>query len=358
MRTKAFEELTRLGRLRRLHALAYSALQQYGLGSPRFVLVRDAGNTLYRVYSAERACRADDADLYVPGQFLLRVHWAGYRDVTAIQLELEWLRSLREAHGLPVPEPIPALSGDLLVEVAHPGVPETRRCSLLRWVRGRRLGERATMRHYAAQGRLMATMHALAEASRPTEIAGLRVYNWDGLFKKVPALCLPVDDVWPLLPKAYVGAFQEVARLVHEAMEDLGYGPGEFGLIHADLGVDANLLFWRDQPRAIDFDESGLGYWIYDLAVALEHCRDQQDYRLHRDALLGAYCEVRPLPESQMRYLDMFMAALDVHLGLWANAVVSLRPGRDAIRKRLERCARLIEGYLASGTQDSISPPN
>jgi Ser/Thr protein kinase RdoA (MazF antagonist) len=204
----------------------------------------------------------------------------------------------------------------------------------------------------------MATLHALAEASWPTEIAGLRVYNWDGLFKKVPALCLPVDDVWPLLSKAYVGAFQEVARRVREAMENLGDGPGEFGLIHADLGVDANLLFWRDQPRAIDFDESGLGYWIYDLAVALEHCRGQQDYRLHRDALLGAYCEVRPLPKAQMQYLDMFMAALDVHLGLWANAVVSLRPGRDAIRKRLERCTRLIEGYLASGTQDSFSPLN
>jgi len=353
---RPFDELTRLGRLRRLHGLAHAALRRFGLSDAPFALARYAGNTLYRVHSGKRAHRSDAGGLFVPGQLLLRVHWPGYRDAAAIRLELEWLRSLRETSGLPVPEPVPARGGDLLVEVSHPGIPEPRYCSLLRWVRGRRLGEKAKVRHYAAQGRLMAGMHAHAQAWRLPRGSTPRVYDGDGLFRVVPALCLPVDDVWPLLPKAYLGAFEEVARRVRQAMADLGDGPDAFGLIHADLGVDANLLFWRDRPRAIDFDESGLGYWIYDLAVTLEHCREQRDYQLYRDALLGGYREIRTLPEEQLRHLDLFMAALDVHIGLWAGAVVGLNPGQKALRRRLDRCARLVERYLETGTQEKRPP--
>ena len=119
-------------------------------------------------------------------------------------------------------------------------------------------------------------------------------------------------------------------------------------MIHADLGVDANLLFRRDHARAIDFDELGLGYWIYDLAVALEHCREHKDFPRNRDALLGAYSKLRTLPREQGRYLGLFMAALDVYIGLWANAVVCLRPERTPLRRRAERCLRLVETYLAT----------
>jgi len=296
--------------------------------------------------------------LFAPGQFLLRLHWPGYRSVAAIQLELEWLRSLRERHGLPVPEPVPARDGALVVEVSYRGVPGSRYCSLLRWVKGRRVGERARTDHYRAQGRLMAGLHVAGEELQSSDRAAARVYDCDGLFREIPALCLPVDDVWPLLPERHVGTFREVGARVREAMRGLGDGSDAFGLIHADLGVDANLLFWRGEPRAIDFDESGLGYWVYDLAVALEHCRGREDFGSNRDALLEGYCRVRQLPGEQTRHLDLFMAALDVHLGLWANAVFRLRPERQAVRSRFERCAKLVEAYLETGMQDGLEPPN
>ena len=351
---KPFEKLSRLGRLRRMRELAHSALEKYGLGSAQYTLVRYSGNTLYRVYSSENIAKADRKNLFIPSQFLLRVHWAGYRNAAAIQLELEWLRSLREDCGLPVPEPVPTLKGNLLVELSHPGIPESRYCSLLRWVNGRRLGERAKSSHYTAQGRLMAKMHSHAMEWRPSEGACPRVYDWNGLFKEIPALCLPTDDIWSLLPESCVASFKTVAQRSQEAMERLGKSPETFGLIHADLGVDANLLFWYGQPRAIDFDEIGLGYWIYDLAVALEHCRKQQNYRFYRDALLDGYSEIRSLSCKQIQYLDLFMATFDVYLGLWANAVSVLHPEQKAIRQRFKSCVRLIDHYLDSGSQNSL----
>lgn len=348
---KSFEKLSRLGRLRRMRELANLALEQYGMGSAQFALARYSGNTLYRVHSSKTATRPDRENLFIPGQFLLRVHWAGYRNAKAIQLELEWIRSLRKDCNLPVPEPVHTKEGDLLIEVSHPGVPESRYCSLLRWVNGRRIGERATSRHYAAQGRLMAKMHSHAMEWQPLKVKCLRVYDWNGLFKEIPALCLPTDDIWTLLPESSVASFKTVTQLAREAMGKLGKSPNVFGLIHADLGVDANLLFWHGQPRAIDFDELGLGYWIYDLAVALEHCREHQSFRIQRDALLEGYSKIRSLSRKQSQYLDLFMAALDIHIGLWANAISVLYPEQRAIRRRFERCVRLINLYLDTGKQ-------
>jgi Ser/Thr protein kinase RdoA (MazF antagonist) len=339
-----------------MRALADSALRRYGLDATRLVLARYAGNTLYRVYSDSRRESAAEGDLFEPGQFLLRVHWHGYREPEAIRLELEWLRALRESRGLPVPEPVAAKNGDLLIEVSSPGVPSSRYCSLLRWVKGTRLGKRAVARHYAAQGRLMGELHSCAESWRLPVGAKPRVYDWNGLFREIPALCLPIDDIWSLLPSDRTAAFHAVADRVREAMDEMGTGPPAFGLIHADLGVDANLLFWQGRPRAIDFDEAGLGYWVYDLAVALEHCRDEREYNRNRNALLSGYAEVRALPDEQLRHIDLFMAGVDVYLGLWANAVATLRKDREDLRRRFDRCAGLIERYLDRGRQEGLAP--
>jgi Ser/Thr protein kinase RdoA (MazF antagonist) len=343
---KAFEDLTKRGRVRRLRRLASAALQAYDLDVVRFDLIQDAGNTLYRVRAREDRAPDHGDELFEPGQFLLRLHWPGYRDVSAIRLEMAWLHGLRQDCDLPVPEPLLTAGGELLVEVSAPGVPEARHCSVLRWLKGRRVGVKAIGKHYETQGRLMARMHTFSEGWRRPEGLRPREYDWTGLFKVIPALGLAVEDVWSLLPGAYLRPFQEVASRTRAAMDDLGVETDAYGLIHADLAVDANLLFWRGQPRAIDFDELGLGYWVYDLAVALEHCREQRDYLRYRDTLLGAYSEFRTLPQEQLQYLDLFMAALDVYIGLWANAVSHFHPEYDEVRTRSQRSLRLVAGYL------------
>jgi Ser/Thr protein kinase RdoA (MazF antagonist) len=121
-----------------------------------------------------------------------------------------------------------------------------------------------------------------------------------------------------------------------------------YGLIHADLGVDANVLFWRGEARAIDFDDSGLGYWMYDLAVSLEHVRDDTEYPRFRDALLEGYTEIRNLPDTQLEQLDLFMAAFFVYVSLWAAAMTQVYPAhRIELMDRLERAAGLVERYVS-----------
>jgi hypothetical protein len=153
---KPYQELTQLGRLRRLCQLASVALDAYGLGGARFKLLRQAGNTLFRVLASNPTPATAAHDLCKEGQYLLRIHQPGYQATDAIELELAWLAAMcREAH-LPVQEPIPALDGRLLIQVSIPGVPKERNCSLLRRVKGRYLKKDIRPYHYRAQGRLVA----------------------------------------------------------------------------------------------------------------------------------------------------------------------------------------------------------
>jgi Ser/Thr protein kinase RdoA (MazF antagonist) len=345
---KPYEELTYVGRLRRLRQLASVALDAYGLAGARFKLVRDAGNTMFRVYASNPVPTRTANDLYEEGQYLLRIHQPGYQATDAIKLELAWLTGMCQDANLPVPEPIPTLDGRLLTLGSVPGIPEERTCSLLRWLKGRFLTKGIGPRHYRAQGRLMAQLHDYAAHWQPPPGFTKRRWDWNGMFVDVEGTGLTASQIWPLVPRQYVESFRVVTRRVRRVMDEWGTGPDVYGLIHADLGVDANVLFWRGEARAIDFDDSGFGYWMYDLAVSLEHCREDDESPQFRDALLGGYAEIRSLPEEQLEHLGLFMAAWDVYLSLWAAGMANLYPRhRDELFGRLERAAEHVTRYIA-----------
>lgn len=224
---KPYQELTYRGRLRRLGQLAQVALEAYGLAGARLKLLQDSGNVTYRVDAPSPAPAQVDQDLYVAQRYALRMHEPGYQSDAAIASELSWLAALRRDADLPVPEPVPALSGELLVEVGIPGVPEPRRCSLLRWVRGRMLTpQHVSPRHLRAVGRIMARMHQHAARWQPPAGFSRPRYDWAGLYGDTPLVKVPASVVWPLLPRAHIEPFTAVTGQLRQVMEELGQGPG------------------------------------------------------------------------------------------------------------------------------------
>ena len=104
-----------------MRRLAQAALNAYGLADARFKLLRQAGNTLFRVYAVNPGATTN-SELYAPGQYLLRIHQPGYQTSEAIELELAWLAAMRRDANLPVPEPVSTLDGRLLIQVSIPGI--------------------------------------------------------------------------------------------------------------------------------------------------------------------------------------------------------------------------------------------
>jgi len=345
---KPFEELSYLGRVRRMRQVAQAALNAYGLSGARFTLLRQAGNTLFKVNELNPTSAPGNA-FDRPGQYLLRIHQPGYQTREAIELELAWLRAMRLEADLPVPEPVATLEGSLLIQVSIPGVPGQRNCSLLRWLKGRSVTRGIRPEHYEAQGRLMAGLHNFAALWQPPPGLAKRKYDWDGLFRDDAGAGLPASEAWSLLPQEYLRDFEVVAGKVKEVMDAWGKDPDVYGLIHADLGLDANVLFWGGEARAIDFDDSGFGYYVYDLSLALEHCQEDEGLPRFREALLNGYAQVRSLPDDHLKYSDLFLAAFCVYLSLWAAAMAHThRKYKDELLGRMERAYRLAVRLAAN----------
>jgi Ser/Thr protein kinase RdoA (MazF antagonist) len=354
---KAFEDLTHRGQVRRLRRLAQAALEQYGLGDATLAFVAYSENAVFRVDVPQDGNQAGR-------RFSLRVHRPGHQTKASLDSELAWMAALRREARLPVPEPRPSLDGRLRVLASVPGIPGPRNCSLLSWVRGRRVMRGVRPAHFSALGELIARLHE--HASRWQLPAGFtrRHWDWEGLFGDEAGFDLPASEVWALVPDRCRAPFEAVAGQARQVMEGLGRNPSAYGLIHADLslGEEGNVLFHQGQARPIDFDDCGFGYWVYDLAVPLAHWQTAPQWTAYRQALLGGYARVRPLSGSplvnpprvgaQSAHLELFMAARHVSEILWGidqaqhNALF-----RQELNSWIEWSAAHVQLYLEKEAQ-------
>jgi Ser/Thr protein kinase RdoA (MazF antagonist) len=108
-------------------------------------------------------------------------------------------------------------------------------------------------------------------------------------------------------------------------MEAFGKGPDAYGMVHADMYAE-NVLFRAGEAYPIDFDDCGFGYWMYDIGIALSEWLWTEEWPYIRDAFLEGYTQIRPLPESQLAHLDLFMAARYAELSLWGTAHIWYEP--------------------------------
>ncbi|MFC1475011.1 phosphotransferase enzyme family protein [Candidatus Zixiibacteriota bacterium] len=306
--------------------MAMKALSEYGITKYRMKFVIYAGNIIFQVFDLSNTANKTDLTLFEPNQYLLRIHDKREQNTNAIKLEMEWLFAMRQKSQLQVPEPIRALNGNLVVQLSHPGLPEIRDCTMLRWLKGRRLISNIRPYHYQAQGRIMAQLHNFAQTWKVPKGLSKRKFDYNGLFKDSAGANIPNSDVWLLLPNKLQQPYKVVAQRNKKLMTKLGKGPKVYGLIHGDCGVDANVLFSNKEARIIDFDGSGFGYYLYDLALALEHCWDEKEYPKFIEALLKGYTEHRNLPEDHLKQIDILRAGFYVYMGLWTIAIDQTHP--------------------------------
>jgi len=340
---KPYEELTHHGKLRRAQSVARAALNAFGFPEARLSFLVDSGNILYRVKTKDTAPTC--GSLYVDNCYLLRLHWPGYQNDCAVDSELKWLRALSDA-GLPVPQPVATTGGEFSVEIPVPGAPERRRCSILRWVKGRMVTKRVRPWHLKAIGSLMARLHNHASTWRLPSGFTRRHYDRNGLWGDDTGTGYSEAEVWARIPRRYFKAFHEVTMRVEKIMEDWGKGPDVYGLIHTDLGTKANVLFHGREARAIDFDDAGFGYWMYDLVMPLADWEGESVWPTYRDALLEGYMATRSMPEEQLSQLELFQAAYRATEVFWGTAVLTRHPDSTDWLERRDRAWRHINRYL------------
>ncbi len=286
---RPFGELTFQGHLRRLRPMAEEAVRRWPLAEPRVRRLHYGENATYEVRDRNG------------GRRVLRIARPGYQSPEAIRSELWWVAQLREA-GLDVPEPERGRDGEWVQTVSVPGVPEARKCVLLRWMSGRFLDAGLRPIHLERLGRVIARVHEVGLAlDLPADFSR---QPWDPRGLLGPgAHWGDTKDCVHLGEGDREWAARESAR-VRALLESYGTGADRFGLIHADLHY-GNILFHQGRPRLIDFDDCGLGFFAHDLMTPISN--NDQPYA--RVSLLSGYSQVRPLPPDFDRFLPILRQA-------------------------------------------------
>jgi Ser/Thr protein kinase RdoA (MazF antagonist) len=321
---KPYNQLTRRGKLRRIRQLAEAALKAYGMQGARLTFLRYFANITYRVDLPGPPMTGQEPGPYVPNRYLLRVllsdHWETAKG------EMTWLAALSGEAGIPVPAPVPTLEGELLTRVATPGVSDGRIVSLMRWVDGRKPPRVLQPRHYRAWGRMVGRLHAFAASWQPPEGFKRFVWDWEGLLGG-RGFNYSVDELLDSMPEHLQEPFRIVSAEVREAMESLGKGADAYGMVHGDMYAE-NVLFKAGEIIPIDFEDCGFGYWLWDIAIALEKNPWIEGWYRQRDAFLEGYCQFHHLSDSQLEHLETFMAADYATSILWATHFIRDEPTR------------------------------
>jgi Ser/Thr protein kinase RdoA (MazF antagonist) len=307
----------------------------WDLGDCPIVLVAERENQVFKVTASG-------------GTYALRVHRKGLRSDAELQSELSWMAELSHA-GLSVPRPIASSDGSLFHLV------EGRQVDMLTWLTGAPMGKTSEPLQHANRpgvfrqiGQTLASLHRISDAWTPPD--GFVRASWDR-----PGLVGP-DPLWgrfwenPELTDAEIQTFRTFRNVSREDLARLEETL-DYGLIHADA-VRENIMVDGTSLHLIDFDDSGYGFRLFDLATALLKNMGEPDYPELKDALLQGYLARRPLDVAA---LDLFMALRAVTYVGWNISRLEEPNGRVRNSRMIAQAIALTETYMSARTGSSQS---
>lgn len=261
----------------------------------------------------------------------LRLHRVGYQNPAAIRSELWWCAELARA-GVAVPAPVASTNGDHLRRL-HGG----RLASVMSWVEGTPFGEalvpltgtraEQTARHHAL-GQLLAQVHdATDRLTLPPDFTRPR-WDIDGLTGENPLW----GRFWehPALSAEDAALLVRARDLLHERLTDHAR-QSALGPVHADV-LRENILVDGDHLSLIDFDDSGIGFRLYDLGTVLSQDLYEPHHPALQQALIEGYASLR---QDDFNMVPLFTLARVLASVGWA--MTRLSPEHPVHRSHIAR---------------------
>ncbi|HTU76153.1 MAG TPA: phosphotransferase [Trebonia sp.] len=285
---------------------------------------------------------------------VLRVHRLGYHGRTAIESEHAWMGALRAEAGIRTPRVLAAVDGRPVVEAAG------RHCVRFEFLPGTEpagaADAPAAMAHFAELGAITARMHA--HARRWQRPGWFTRFSW-GDDDAFGAGMTGAPGRWGSWRDALgVGAAETpiLRRLengLRRRLAAFGASPERFGLIHADTRL-ANLLVHDGATAVIDFDDSGFGWYLYDLGTAVSFFEDDPAVPGLVAAWLDGYqrTAVMPLMASDIAEAWTFVLFRRLLLTAWIGshpaAADAAALGADYTRGTCDLAERYLSGQLST----------
>jgi Ser/Thr protein kinase RdoA (MazF antagonist) len=303
---------------------------------PRLVMHRE--NTVFQVDTSQ-------------GPHALRMHRYGYHSPSTILSELQWMHMLTTKDFV-VPSPVLSQEGSFLVTCNDENGLE-HVFSLLSWLSGEAFGKSALPLRFIGTtrtavmteiGRNLARLHILSDTwSLPADFTR-PAWDHDGLLGETP--------FWGRFWEAeFVSDNERHALLAlrttcQSALSQYDEESPDSGLIHADLARE-NILVDGERVSFIDFDDSGYGYRMFDIATALIKNIHEPDYENLKHALLQGYRAERPLRPHDLQVLPLFMLLRSLTYLGWVDARIA-EPGMVEKSRRFLADVKYLAGAYSN----------
>lgn len=288
----SFASLSQSAQVARLRITALKALQAYPFEVKRLRLLNHGFNTTFRV---------DTAD----GQkFALRLNVNSRRSAQQIRAEMAWLEALSRETDLRVPTPQLTREGALLQHLWNADLGRELPAALFSWLPGKNLGQQATPQQMREVGRATSLLHQHALTWKLP--AGAELSSLQDPLMDSPNN-FESDNKW-LTPEA-----REVIDLTMQqtkAVLDKLFTQDAPRPLHADLH-NWNLKWARGKLYVFDFDDSGIGVPVQDLAIAAYYLRPKKEQEA---ALLEGYAATAPLPTYTQTEFETLVAGRNLVL--------------------------------------------
>ncbi|MEM7092687.1 MAG: phosphotransferase [Actinomycetota bacterium] len=276
---------------------------------------------------------------------VMRFHRPGYNSLAEMESEVAYVASLGQT-GVPVPNAIATIDGHHYVATPVEGIDH--QVGVVSWVAGEPLGGPLTpggpelVSHYRRIGEIAGRIRAHATTWDPPTGFTRRRWDAEGLVGESPLW----GRFWEVdgLTSAHRSLFSSAREELLHRLGELSTGADAFGLIHADLHL-GNVMADGDELTVIDFDDSGFGWFVHELAVSLHPVVDEPYFDAARDAIVAGYRVEHPLSDEDERLIGTFLAMRGLMIVGWLDARRDL-PHYEHFGHLVAQTERVVERFL------------
>lgn len=252
------------------------------------------------------------------GSYVLRRYRDGYRDSRLIVEELALMEVARDVAGVNVPRSFEAVDGRPFF-TACDGL-----YVVFEYLEGATASHDDLARLAGMVGELAAMLH-LAFQGQPRFGPGVTLrWSWDlGAFSEDP----PRWGTWQDALGCYTGVHDRAGEVIGTAYELLrerlgsaSRAPDFFGMIHADLRAANLIVGSHEKLGLIDFDDSGLSWFLYDAATSLSFFETAPTAYPIIETWLDGYQRVRRVSTGELDLLASLIVYRRLLLVAWLGS--------------------------------------
>lgn len=277
---------------------------------------------------------------------VLRVHRENYHTRNAISCELAWMEDLGQNGGVITPGTLVGKNGEIIQESSIDSLPNSRFLVLFEFIEGVEPDESQDLvGPFEELGEIAARTHVHSLTWQRPENFERLTWNCDTVFGASPTW-----GNWrnaPRMTPKKQAVMQKLEDTVVQRLNRFGNSPEKYGLIHADMRL-ANLLVHEGSTRLIDFDDCGIGWFLYDFAAGISFMEDNPQIPALKQAWVKGYRKVRDLNEAEEQEMDTFIMLRRLALCAWMGTHTEVDIVQEMSPTFTQVTVNLAENYLSS----------